>query len=394
LADLILKPGRDYPVLNRHPWIFSGAVDEVRDDPSSGEIVAVRNQGGEIIAWAGYSPTSQIRARILSWDPDVSINRLFFREKLHAAVARRDRLAREGVDARRLVHAESDGLPGLIVDQYNHTLVVQFLFTGIENFREVILEILSDLPEVERIYERSDADVRSLEGLAKSKGLIFGKPLDGWIAIQENELTFQVDIVNGHKTGFYLDQRRNRQRVRDYSMGARVLDCYAYSGGFGLNALFGGASSVSAVEASQEAILLGRENQAVNDFRQGRINWIQGDVPTVLREMRDRGQTFDLIVLDPPKFAPTSSQAQKAARGYKDINLLALKLLEPGGTLFTFSCSGGISAELFQKIVSSAAMDARIDVQVIDRLSQGEDHPVGLFFPEGAYLKGLVCRKC
>jgi 23S rRNA (cytosine1962-C5)-methyltransferase len=298
-------------------------------------------------------------------------------------------------DAFRLIYAESDGLPGLIVDRYADTLVFQSLTAGSEYWKDTLADILLELTGLKNIYERSDADVRELEGLTLRVGPLRG-PIThspSTITIREHNLLFKVNIVAGHKTGFYLDQRENRLRVRELAEGRDVLDCFCYTGGFSINALAGGAKSVLSVDASADALALCHENVVLNELPVDRHQTLEGDVFQLLRKFRDEGRSFDLIILDPPKFAPTAAQAEKAARGYKDINLLGFKLLRPGGLLVTFSCSGGVDAALFQKIVASAALDARVEAQILEYLSQGPDHPVALNFPEGAYLKGLVCLK-
>jgi 23S rRNA (cytosine1962-C5)-methyltransferase len=291
-----------------------------------------------------------------------------------------------------LINAESDGLPGVIVDRYNRTLVLQCLTAGAEFWRETIADLLIEITGLSDIYERSDVDVRQLEGLALHHGPLRGDTNEV-LYLQENGLKFKVNLAHGHKTGFYLDQRRNRQRLRAFTTGRKVLDCFCYTGGFSINALAGGARSVLAVDSSEEALSLALENAGLNSFSGAGLQTLCGDVFQLLRKFRDEARSFDLIVLDPPKFAPTVSQLEKATRGYKDINLLAFKLLRPGGILFTFSCSGGVDAGLFQKIVASAALDAGVQAQILEHLSQAPDHPVGLNFPEGAYLKGLICLK-
>jgi 23S rRNA (cytosine1962-C5)-methyltransferase len=298
----------------------------------------------------------------------------------------------EHLNAYRLVYAESDELPGLIVDRYADLLVMQCLSAGAERWRETIADLLREIASVRDIYERSDADVRELEGLGSRCGVLRGAEPPTRLQIVEGALTYWVDIRQGHKTGFYLDQRHNRQRVLQLSNRREVLDCFSYTGGFALSSLAGGAQSIIAVESSSDAVALAKDNLALNRLSQDRLEWIENDVFSTLRKLRDRGEHFDLIVLDPPKFAPTGAQVERASRGYKDINLLAFKLLRPGGILVTFSCSGGISAELFQKIIFGAALDAGVEAQIIAHLFQGFDHPVALNFPEGAYLKGLVLR--
>jgi 23S rRNA (cytosine1962-C5)-methyltransferase len=293
----------------------------------------------------------------------------------------------------RLVHGESDGLPGLVVDRYADWLVVQILSAGPERWRDVLVSQLVELTGLGSIYERSDVDVRSLEGLAVRSGVLQGEPPQGPLVIHEHGLKFRVDIISGQKTGFYIDQRRSRGRLMDFAAGRDVLNCFCYTGGFSLAALAGGARSVLSVDSSAEALRLAGENLELNGYAGPQAQFLEADVFQALRSFRDAARSFDLIILDPPKFAPTAAQAERAARGYKDINLLAFKLLRPGGLLFTFSCSGGITAEFFQKIVAGAALDARADAMILEHLEQAPDHPVALYFPEGTYLKGLVCLK-
>jgi 23S rRNA (cytosine1962-C5)-methyltransferase len=391
---LILKPGREKSLTQRHPWIFSGAVDRLVGDPSAGETVAVYSAGGEFLAWAGYSPVSQIRARVWSFQREVEIGPDFFRQRLKSALEWREKLiSPEETNAMRLVHGESDGLPGLVVDRYDDILVVQILSYGAERWREDLVNLLVDLTGVDTIFERSDVDVRSLEGLPERTGLLRGRSVPERLIIYEEEIRYEVNVQTGQKTGFYLDQRRNRARLKAYAEHREVLNCFCYTGGFTLSALAGRASRVLSVDSSGEALQVGQRNLTLNGLPENRAEWLEGDVFQVLRKLRDQARSFDLIVLDPPKFAPTVAQAERAARGYKDINLLACKLLRPGGVLFTFSCSGGISPALFQKIVAGAAVDAGVEMAVVERLSQGPDHPVNLYFPEGEYLKGLVCVK-
>ena len=387
---LKLKPGRQKSLLRRHPWVFSGAVAGVEGEPAPGETVRVVDSQGQFLGLGAYSPASQIRVRVWSWNPDDSIGEAFLQTHLDRALQlRQAMLPGLHTNALRLVHAELDGLPGLIVDRYNRGLVVQFLSSGAERWRATLLGLMQTWSGVDWIYERSDAEVRQLEGLPERTGPLLGEPPDR-LVIEENSLKFWVDLGAGHKTGFYLDQRANRARVGELAAGRDVLDCFCYTGGFSAYALQGGAKRVLAVDASTEALALARENIALNGLPAGQIEWQPGDVFQVLRQLRDRDRSFDLVVLDPPKFAPTAAQVKRAARGYKDINLLAFKLLRPGGILATFSCSGGIDADLFQKIVAGAALDAGVEARMVARLSQGPDHPVALNFPEGAYLKGLI----
>ena len=416
MPTLTLKPGREKSLLRRHPWIFSGAIARLDGNPASGETVDLLAADGQFLARAAYSPSSQIRARVWTFDPSEPVDADFFRRRIQRAIQTRvgadlvSALARAGTspaptDACRLIHAESDGLPGLIVDRYADVLVLQSLTAGTEYWKDTITDLLLEATGLTTIYERSDADVRELEGLQPKCGVIrnspYGANAESQIAntdlqltntvITEHGLKFKVDFAGGHKTGFYLDQRLNRQRLRGLAEGRDVLDCFCYTGGFTVNALAGGAKSVLSVDASADALALCRENVALNALPADRHATLEGDVFQLLRKFRDEARSFDLIILDPPKFAPTAAQAEKAARGYKDINLLAFKLLRAGGILVTFSCSGGIDADLFQKIIASAALDAGVEAQIVEHLSQAPDHPVALNFPEGAYLKGLIC---
>lgn len=389
LPQLILKPGRERSLERRHPWIFSGAVAEVRGAPQPGATIEISSSTGEFLGQAAYSPDSQIRARVWTWNQDEVVDAAFLRGRLTRAIQ-----SRSGIDAKsnayRLVHAESDGLPGIVVDKIGEAIVLQCLNWGAEFWREAIVEALMDLCAPETIYERSDADVRGLEGLPPRVGLLRGAEIPETLQITEHGLKFFVDVQKGHKSGFYLDQRANRLTAQLLASGREVLDCFAYTGGFAVNALQGGAKSVTLVEDSRDALTLAKKNIELNDFSADNAQFIDGDAFQVLRRFRDEARQFDMVVLDPPKFAPTKMQAERAARGYKDINLLAFKLLRPGGMLMTFSCSGGIDASLFQKIVAGAALDARVDSRILQRMSQGPDHPVALNFPEGEYLKGLV----
>ncbi|HEX7621708.1 MAG TPA: class I SAM-dependent methyltransferase [Anaerolineales bacterium] len=394
MSTLILQPGREKSLLRRHPWIFSGAVARLVGNPGSGETVDLLSADGQFLARASYSPSSQIRARVWTFDPSELVDQDFFRRRIKTAIASRDSWqVRLNTDAYRLIHAESDGLPGLIVDRYPDMLVLQSLTAGMEYWKDTVASLLLEVTGLTKIFERSDADVRELEGLAPCVGSLRGIIDRPSLIITENSLKFNVNIESGHKTGFYLDQRLNHLRVRGLSEGRTVLDCFCYTGGFTVNALAGGAKSVLSVDASADALALCRENGSLNGFHFDRHVTLEGDVFQLLRKFRDEARSFDLIILDPPKFAPTAAQAGKAARGYKDINLLAFKLLRPGGILVTFSCSGGIDAGFFQKIIASAALDAGVDAQILEHLSQAPDHPVALNFPEGAYLKGLVCLK-
>jgi 23S rRNA (cytosine1962-C5)-methyltransferase len=394
MKQLILKPGREKSLLRRHPWVFSGAVARAEGDPEAGDTVAVRAAGGEYLAWAAYSPASQIRARVWSWEEEEHIDGDFLRVRLRRALDARERLiAADASDALRLVHGESDGLPGVIADRYGEVVVLQLLSAGAERWRAELADSVRELTGCACVYERSDADVRELEGLPAKSGVLFGALPVAGLQIREHGLVYGVDVVQGHKTGFYLDQRDNRKRIGELAQGREVLNCFCYSGGFTLNALAGGAVSVLSVDSSAAAIAQAKDNLARNKLDAARAEWQEADVFKYLRTLRDQGRSFDLIVLDPPKFAPTAAFAEKAARGYKDINLLALKLLRPGGLLASFSCSGGISAELFQKILAGAALDAGVEASIVGRFAAAADHPVLLSFPEGDYLKGLLLRR-
>jgi 23S rRNA (cytosine1962-C5)-methyltransferase len=395
MPAVILRPGREKSLLRRHPWIFSGAVQHVDEEPASGETMDLLSSDRQFLARAAYSPSSQIRARVWTFEEE-PVDVEFFRRRIRSAIEARRKLGVEAhADAYRLVYAESDGLPGLIVDRYGDVLVLQSLTAGSEFWKETLADLLLEETGLTTIYERSDADVRELEGLEAKTGLLRGSISTQSVqfSIVEHGMRYLVNLQHGHKTGSYLDQRENRLRVRELAKDKEVLDCFCYTGGFTVNALAGGAKSVLSVDSSADALVLCQENIALNHLDESRQTALEGDIFQLLRRFRDENRSFDMIILDPPKFAPTAAQAEGAARGYKDINLLAFKLLRPGGTLVTFSCSGGIDAGLFQKIVAGAALDAGVEAQIVEHLFQGGDHPVSLHFPEGAYLKGLVCHK-
>ena len=397
MSAIILKAGRERSLLRRHPWLFSGAIQQVKDEPASGETVDLLSFERQFLARASYSPNSQIRARVWTFE-DEPVDKEFFRKRIRSAIAMRSSLlfgeeSQATADSYRLIYAESDSLPGLIVDRYRDVLVLQSLTAGSEFWKEILADLLLEETGLSIVYERSDADVRELEGLEPKIGLLRGTNPQLPLTIYEHNLKFLINIEQGHKTGSYLDQRENRRRVRELAKDKDVLDCFCYTGGFTVNALAGGAKSVLSVDSSADALALCKENISINNLPPTRHTVLEGDVFQLLRKFRDENRSFDLIILDPPKFAPTAAQADRAARGYKDINLLAFKLLRPGGILVTFSCSGGIDAGLFQKIIAGSALDAGVEAQIIERLSQAADHPVSLHFPEGAYLKGLICYK-
>lgn len=373
----------------RHPWLFSGSLAQTQGSPGPGDTVLVLDSNGKPLGRGSYTPGSPLTVRMWTFDPDEPVDREFFRRRLLRAIAAREPDPEGG---RRLVNAESDGLPGLVVDRYAGWLVVQFLTTGTEARREPIVELLQELVGPRGIWERSDLHVREKEGLEQRTGLLAGEEPPELVEIVEEPVRFAVDLRGGHKTGFYLDQRDNRRLLGTRARDLDVLNAFSYSGGFGLHALAGGAASVTNIDTSATLLELLDHNVEINGLDAERVEKIQGDVFEELRTFRDSRRDFDLIVLDPPKFAETKSQVQAASRGYKDINLLAFKLLRPGGTLFTFSCSGHVAPDLFQKIVADAALDAERDAQIVARMSQPADHPVALAFPEGHYLKGLICR--
>jgi 23S rRNA (cytosine1962-C5)-methyltransferase len=394
MSALVLKKGREKSLRRRHPWLFSGAVEKLLGKPGAGDTVDLRDASGKALGRAAYSPKSQIRARVWTFDPNEEVDTAFFRRRIERALALREALpARRHTNALRLVHGESDGLPGLIVDRYADVLVAQFLAAGVERWRDPILDTLSELTAAEAIFERSDAEVRKLEALPARVGFARGNRNASRCPIVEYGLNFRVDVEQGQKTGFFLDQRENRQRVRELAAGREVLDGFCYTGGFSIAALAGGARGITAIESSAPALEVARENLAANPFDASKVRFVQGDVFAQLRTLRDRAAQFQMVVLDPPKFAPSAAQVKNAARAYKDINLLAFKLLAPGGLLATFSCSGGVSAELFQSIVAGAALDAGADAKIIERFGAAADHPVALEFPEGEYLKGLLLVK-
>jgi 23S rRNA (cytosine1962-C5)-methyltransferase len=352
----------------------------------------VTSSESAFLAWAAYSPSSQIRARAWSFDPKDVIDEAFIQRRLQDAIARRQPYIHGGTDAYRLVHSESDGLPGLIADRYGSTIVVQLLSAGAEKWRELWPRALAELTGATTVFERSDAEVRELEGLPPRSGNLLGN-VAGAVPIIENGLRYEVDVVAGQKTGFFLDQRDNREIAQHIAKDAAVLNAFCYTGGFTIAALKGGARSVASIDTSAEALALGRRHVELNGLEASKAEWIAEDVFAHLRKMRDQGRQYDLVILDPPKFAPTEKHVERAARAYKDINLWGMKMLAPGGHLMTFSCSGAVSADLFQKIVAGAAADARADLVIERRLAASPDHPVSIHFPEGEYLKGLLLRR-
>jgi len=378
--------------MRQHPWVFESAI--ARGGADAGETVRIESHAGEFLAWAAFSPRSKIRARAWSFDEQQRIDAAFIAGRCEAAVRARSRfeIPSDGV---RLVHGESDGLPGLIVDRYADTLVAQVLSAGAQRWKGVIVDAILRATGLAKLYERSDTSARALEGMEPATGWLRGEgPTE--LTIREHDWWLTLDVATGHKTGFYLDQRDSRRHFAQYTRRLsfrRVLNCYCYTGGFTVAALAGGAAHVTSIDSSAAALERARAHVALNGFEPARADFLDADVNASLRRFIDEGRTFDAIVLDPPKLAPTAAHAERAARAYKDINRLALKLLEPGGVLFTYSCSGGIGADLFHKIVASAGTDARVDGYIVERLSGAPDHPMTLAFPEGEYLKGLVVQR-
>jgi len=393
MAELILEPGKERSVMRRHPWIFAGSVATLHGRARAGDTVEIHSTKGDMLGHAAFSPNSQIRARMWNFDAQESVDHAFFKRRVAQSVARRTthpHLA--GQDGLRLIHGESDGLPGVIADRYGDVVVLQLTSAGGEKWKDAIISALVQATGCKCVYERSDSEVRRLEGLEPRAGIAYGE-LPEKVVISENGVRMEVDVVHGHKTGFYLDQRDNRKLTGELAKDRSVLNCFCYTAGFSLQALAGGASAVLSIDSSGPALETAQRNLALNpQLDSQRAEWLEADVFEALRQLRTQGRKFDLIVLDPPKFAPSAAHAQRAARAYKDINMLGFRLLNPGGILMTYSCSGGIGLELFQSIVAGSAVDAGVDARIVHRLGAGADHPIGLSVPEGEYLKGLVCQ--
>lgn len=394
MAQLILLPGKERSAFKHHPWLFAGSVGRLEGRARPGDTVDVLADNLRPLGRAAYSPKSQIRARFWTFDAEESIDDAFFKRRIAAAVALRQALPElRGQQGLRLIHAESDGLPGVIADQYGDTVVVQLTSAGADKWRNAIVAGLVKATGCARVYERSDSDVRGLEGLGPTTGWLHGEAPSTPLSIDENGVRLAIDIAGGHKTGFYLDQRENRALLGQLSAGKDVLNCFCYTAGFSLQALAGGAKSVLSIDSSGPALAQGQANLALNPtLPSDRAQWLEADVFQALRDFRKAGRTFDLIVLDPPKFAPSAAHAERAAKAYKDINILGFRLLRPGGFLMTYSCSGGVGLEMFQKIIADSALDAGRNARIVRRLSGAADHPVALNFPEGEYLKGLLVQ--
>ncbi|HSL89686.1 MAG TPA: class I SAM-dependent methyltransferase [Ignavibacteriaceae bacterium] len=392
MSKVFLKKDRDKSLKRKHPWVFSGAIERTDSQIKIGETVNVISSSGKIIGKGAYSPDSQIRVRMWTFNPDEEIDMAFFSKKISCAIKLRKQLINNYTNAYRIINAENDGLPGVVVDKYSKYLSCQFLSAGAEFWKQEIVSCLIELLNPVSVYERSDSDVRLKEGLSHSTGLLYGEPVADLIEIDENGLKFLVDIKAGHKTGFYLDQRDNRLLLSSFVKDKTILNCFSYTGAFTVYALNSSAKEVTSIDTSLTALEMLNKNVELNNLRTSKWNNLNDDTFKVLRKFRDERKTFDVIILDPPKFAESVSQIQQASRGYKDINLLAIKLLNPGGTLFTFSCSGHITPDLFNKIVSDAALDSGEEVRVVKYLTQSTDHIITPNFPEGLYLKGLVLK--
>ncbi|ATZ11242.1 23S rRNA (cytosine(1962)-C(5))-methyltransferase RlmI [Erwinia amylovora] len=390
---LILAKGREKSLLRRHPWVFSGAVARMEGKAQPGETIDVCDSQGKWLARAAWSPSSQIRARVWSWQQDESIDIDFFVRRLNTAQQLRDWLAqRDNLDSYRLIAGESDGLPGITIDRFYHFLVLQLLSAGAEYQRAALITALQRCYPECAIYDRSDVSVRKKEGLELTQGVVLGDAPPALLTITEHGMKLLVDIQTGHKTGYYLDQRDSRLATRRYAEGRRVLNCFSYTGGFAVSALMGNCTEVISVDTSQTALDVARQNVELNGLNVSKAQFLRDDVFKLLRRYRDEGEKFDLIIMDPPKFVENKNQLMGACRGYKDINMLAMQLLNPGGMLMTFSCSGLMATDLFQKILADAATDAQRDVQFIEQFRQAADHPVISSYPEGMYLKGFACR--
>ncbi len=393
MIDVILKKGKEKAVLQRHPWVFSGAIERVKGKPANGDIVRLLDAKGDFMAYGFYNDQSRVALRLLEWDENTTIDEAWFRSKVAQAVASRSELLVTGqTNTCRLVFSESDFLPGLIVDKYADHLAVQVLTAGIEKMMPVIIDELQQLLKPESIFDKSDASSRGHEGLDTQNTVLAGSHPPEFVEVLENGIRYHINIAEGQKSGFYCDQRDNRKILALHAEGKKVLDCFSYTGGFTLNALKQGAASVTSVDSSALAVNTLKENVALNQFDLNKVSAITSDVNKQLRKFREDGETFDIVVLDPPKYAPSRSSLDRASRAYKDLNRLGMLILNQGGLLATFSCSGAMDMETFKQVLAWAALDAGKQVQFIHQFCQPEDHPVRASFPEGEYLKGLLCR--
>ncbi|TMO73176.1 23S rRNA (cytosine(1962)-C(5))-methyltransferase RlmI [Pseudoalteromonas sp. S3776] len=392
-SAVYLQAGREKSLKRKHPWLFSKAIKKIKGKPGLGDTVTIHDSEGKFLATAAYSPHSQIRARVWSFDEKEVIDQEFFERRLRRALqAREHAIAEGGLTGFRLCAAESDYLPGVTIDKFDNTLVCQLLSAGAERHKGEIVGALMAIFPGANIYERSDVDVRTKEGLEPIKGVLWGNEPSAPVLIEENGLKLEVDILEGHKTGFYLDQRDSRAALERFSKDKTVLNCFSYTGTFSLYALRGGCKHVTNVDVSQPALDTAKRNVEHNNLDLNKVDFVKQDVFKLLRQYRDEGKQFDTIVMDPPKFADNKAQLTGACRGYKDINMIAMQILKPGGTLLTFSCSGLMEQNLFQKVVADAALDAGKELLIMERLNQAADHPIAGSYPEGFYLKGLICK--
>ena len=393
MIDVILKKGKEKAVLHRHPWVFSGAIESVKGKPANGDIVRLLDAKGGFMAYGFFNDQSRVALRLLEWNEAVEVNEGWFREKVVAAVSSRDNILLDGLtNTCRLIFSESDYLPGLIVDKYAGHLAVQVLTSGMEKMMPAIIDELQRLLQPESIFDKSDASSRGHEGMETRNTVLLGDSPPERVEVIENRIIYNINIAEGQKSGFYCDQRDNRSILASYAKNKKVLDCFSYTGGFTLNCLKNEAAGVTAVDSSVHTIETLKENVLLNSFDPAKVVAIASDVNKQLRKFKEDGELFDIIVLDPPKYAPSRSALDKASRAYKDLNRLAMLLLSKGGLLATFSCSGAMDMETFKQVLAWAALDAGRQVQFINQFCQPEDHPVRASFPEGEYLKGLLCR--
>ncbi|AZI24729.1 class I SAM-dependent rRNA methyltransferase [Pedobacter sp. G11] len=392
MVEIVLKKGKEKAALQRHPWVFSGALEKIKGKPANGEVVKVFAFDHEFLAYGYYNSNSRVAVRLLEWDETQIIDRTWYESRLKQAIASRQFILSEQTNTCRLVFSEADFLPGLIVDKYADFLSLQILSSGIESVKNDIVDILKAQLKPKGIFDKSDATARTHEGLPIENGLLWGENPPEFLEVKENGIAYNINIAEGQKSGFYCDQRDNRKILASYTKGKRVLDCFSYSGGFSLNSLANDAEAVTSVDSSALAVETLQQNVTLNKFDPKKVTSIQSDVNKQLRAFKEAGELFDVIVLDPPKYAPSRSALDRAARAYKDLNRLGMLLLEKGGLLATFSCSGAVDIETFKQIIAWAALDAGKEVQIIKQFCQPEDHPVRISFSEGEYLKGLLLR--
>lgn len=392
MVEIVLKKGKEKAALQRHPWVFSGALEKVKGKPEDGDVVKLFAFDNEFLAYGYYNSNSRVAVRLLEWDEQQTIDKEWYQNRLHQAIASRQFILSDKTNTCRLVFSEADFLPGLIVDKYADFLSLQILSSGIEKVKNDIVEILKAELQPKGIFDKSDATARGHEGLAVENGLLWGENPPEFLEVKENGIAYNINIAEGQKSGFYCDQRDNRSILASYTKDKKVLDCFSYSGGFSLNSLANGAISITSVDSSALALETLKQNVGLNKFDSDKITAIQSDVNKQLRAFKETGELFDIVVLDPPKYAPSRSALDRAARAYKDLNRLGMLLLEKGGLLATFSCSGAVDIETFKQIIAWAALDAGKEVQIIKQFCQPEDHPVRISFPEGEYLKGLLLR--